>query len=434
MSRLYDSWMKGWNIGSSMAEKRANRWAEKQQRVAFAQQNAAINQANDCGRGVTEYLSVDMEALVNDTTSSVPTAIAGGTDSIRADMITVLIWEARSHGLPVVVLHNNDSALNTSLANYFPDACMVDRSYPVYDPFYGMSNDQIVDAIMYSAPKNSLKDDTIFLLSGISAYIRCRGAVPNTALLAATPVVDLYDRVNGTVNKGALAPQYAQPILDWIIRGQSQSAALASYFNRLRMHGQGVLRLSKNGPAANICNTTQIKGLLSLDMAAVPSPLVQDLILYELYQAVNYGNPLLLVIDSVNVAANEKMKQLVMAPPAGIIPVLSGTDIYSMLGSTEDAFNSVIGGMSRYFLLKQPNAVTATKWADMLGQYERQTMDQSFNDSMSGFGRNYSVNRNQEYRVSPREMMAMSGSTAYCYDAASPEIIYTQCFVPLQTS
>lgn len=420
----------GYNRSINKAEQRIAKMEERRMQNEIMQMGCAVNDANQSGRGIVEYDTVYLEGLVQEPPNSVSTVISGGTDDMRVNNAAVFIWEAQQQGLPVVVLHNHDVHLEHAISSFFSNSCIINPSNPIYDPIYGMNSSQIADAILYSAPNDSLKDDVLYLISGIEDYLKAKNTVMTSSVLGSAPVIDLYDKVMQAVSNGVISQNTAQPILNKLIQGQNSTASFASYLNRFKLYGKGLIRLSsQHNHLANINTTMQSKAIISLNLGAAPNPIVQNLIIFELLQIIASGRRFLLVLDGIHIGMNENLKQLALSGFSGVPFAWLGKDIYGLLGGNDDAFYSVVGTAQRCLFYRQPNAVTATKCADIIGKYEHLSLDRSYGSGNSGFTRNISVGRNQQYRVDPQDLLNQTDLSGYYFNAETSEVIYSDYYM-----
>ena len=104
-----------------------------------------------------------------------------------------------------------------------------------------------------------------------------------------------------------------------------------------------------------------------------------------------------------------------------------------MAGGDEQIFNAVLGASQFAVVLSHSAGSSATKWADILGQYEK--MEESYSTSKGGsysfgllpnpnYNNTVNLNRKREHVVLPEQITRMRETEAYVYRSQHNELAH----------
>ena len=142
-----------------------------------------------------------------------------------------------------------------------------------------------------------------------------------------------------------------------------------------------------------------------------------------------------IIIDSIPIDSNEAYAAYVKAPSDKVCKTISSDDFYSMVGSDEKLFSAVVGNTQTLIVMNHPSGHTATKWAEVFGQYDK--FEESYSTSRGGsrrspfslmstpnYNRTVNVSKNREYIVKPESIARMVNGEAYVLSAALGELAH----------
>lgn len=83
------------------------------------------------------------------------------------------------------------------------------------------------------------------------------------------------------------------------------------------------------------------------------------------------GFPFMLVLDSMRLSENKKIKELISGGTNNISIVISCDDMISSCGGNQDLFNAVVGSAKQIFVFSHASATSSNNWSMVIGEYER---------------------------------------------------------------
>lgn len=398
---------------------------------------------NQRKKGIVEYKPSEIGGFFPPEESSVNTVISGGSDRIRAEAVGAFCQLALYHQMPVIVLHCADQALEQYMFNLLSGTGLlgvVNPLNPCYEPFAGKNPREISQMVVDSAPKDfEIKANLRIYLEGACAFLQAKGVRPNYHLLSTCPHGQLFLKVDQAVMAGKMGVDQGQEIKRRLMAGQNEYFKLENYFYDLDAQIGGILwkkqRAGQKYAPVNILRMLGNQGVLMIDVNAAANQLVINLMLAEIRMALQRGIHFACVLDSLEVSDNEYLKRLLEQSAGQFALAFSNRDVYAACNADDNLFNVVLGKSGKNIIFGHSSNVSATKWSEGIGYYDKEEVSRSFNKSKSyqpvqffptttsGQSTNISIKR--EYILKPEEILRMQEREAYIYTKTNNEFAHT---------
>lgn len=299
-----------------------------------------MNQGID---GVVNYKSCSVENFFESQYGTINTIVSGGADDIRFKVLRAHIAIAINDGFPVIVLHQGNPYIGSRLRNEFGgvvETNIVDIGSACYDPFYDLDGGAISELVMGAAPKSfDIKHNAKYYIEGVVELLKKSKKKPYFNLLATCPHTTLFDKIDDLVGKNQISDSDGQEIKSKLMIGQSESAKIESYFYTLQTQIQPFLyRTKSREKPVNVRKNISNKELLVINIGNIANELYVNVLIEELKRAIAYGSSAAVVLDSISIVGNDKLKELIMGLSGQVRFTVIGDDVVALSGSDEQLF------------------------------------------------------------------------------------------------
>ena len=408
-----------------------------------------VAKANQQSRGVVHYNPSQVGGFVDPDSCYGNTLVSGGDAQIRSEAIEALCISAVNAGQPVIVLHQGnricENKLRTTFSG-FQNFHLINDSNPIFDPFYGLGEDQIVDAIVKTAPKEyCITPDGGAYIASLTGTLTTK--VKNIPLPAMYSLVK-NDTVPQLLQTGQLPPTVAPIIQNLYVRGQKEANSVNRYIYALRSQCNHVLPKSNQG-YQHCCTLDQIvasKGVLVLDVVSDMNNLYLSLLAELFRDLVRRGKKFLLIVDGLAITEENGLKAFLSSQNNAVGKAIVSDDIYSSCGCNKDMFHLLLGRSQKWFVFNHMSDESATQWSKGFGTYEK--IETSFNIGRgrtdgAGYGTSYAgwsasdqhntgetLYHKDEARVRSFEIQSLQPRQGFVYTKADNELAFVTKFVP----
>ena len=385
-----------------------------------------MNQGID---GVVNYKSCSVENFFESQYGTINTIVSGGADDIRFKVLRAHIAIAINDGFPVIVLHQGNPYIGSRLRNEFGgvvETNIVDIGSACYDPFYDLDGGAISELVMGAAPKSfDIKHNAKYYIEGVVELLKKSKKKPYFNLLATCPHTSLFDKIDDLVGKNQISDSDGQEIKSKLMIGQSESAKIESYFYTLQTQIQPFLyRTKSREKPVNVRKNISNKELLVINIGNIANELYVNVLIEELKRAIAYGSSAAVVLDSISIVGNDKLKELIMGLSGQVRFTVIGDDVVALSGSDEQLFTTLVGRAKKIVVLSHNAGTSAVKWSQVFGEHDKQ--EQSYSVSKGGsynspipfmaspnYNKQVNYNWKREYIVKPEKIMNLGYGEAF---------------------
>ncbi len=397
---------------------------------------------NQRRRGITEYKPSEMGGFFPPEELPEDTVISGGRREERAEAVEAFCLLSAYHRIPTVLLHISNQHLEQRMTDAFGNTgllCQVNPLSPCYEPFFRKDKREIGQMILESAPKElEIKSSLRTYLDGALMYLEAKKIRPSYALLASCPHGQLFMKVDELIAQNRLSPGQGQIIKQKLMAGQNEYYKLENYFYDL--DGQiGPILWKKNISGSlspvSILDGISRWGILMLDLNAVSDQLLLNLMLAEIRLAVQRGIRLNLVLDSVELSDNDYLKRMIGQHSGRLSLAFSSQDVYAALNADDNLFHVLLGKSGKNIIFSHGSNVSAAKWAEGIGYYEKEEVSWSSQSSRSSQplqlfpttskGQSTNITMKRDYIVRPEEILRMRQREVYIYSRDRNELAHS---------
>lgn len=399
-----------------------------------------IDRTNLMNRNVVEYRPCNVNAFFDPAKGVYNAIISGGNNQLRTSAMVAQTMCAVQNGFPVIVLHEGNRLLEQQLKNKFSGTGKyreVSDSSPCFEPFYGLTDLEISNQILETAPKEyDVKFNARYYVDGVSAYLKASGKNLSYKLFSTCPHGLIFDKVDDLEMQGKITNSEAQEIKSKLMMGQSENYKLDTFLASLRMETEPFMYVSKRGQKPmNIISAIKSDLILCFDVTSVTNKVLINTIIYQLKLALTRGMQYQIIIDSLPINSNDAYASFIRSPSDKVCQTIASDDFYAMVGSDEKVFSAVVGDTQTLIVMNHPSGQSAKKWAEVFGQYDK--FEESYLKSRGGSRRtpfsvfsspNYSktvnISKNREYIVKPEDITRLGSGEAYVLSSALGELAH----------
>lgn len=396
-----------------------------------------MNQGID---GVVNYKSCSVENFFESQYGTINTIVSGGSDDIRFKVLRAHIAIAINDGFPVIVLHQGNPYIGSRLRNEFGgvvETNIVDIGSACYDPFYDLDGGAISELVMGAALKSfDIKHNAKYYIEGVVELLKKSKKKPYFNLLATCPHTTLFDKIDDLVGKNQISDSDGQEIKSKLMIGQSESVKIESYFYTLQTQIQPFLyRTKSREKPVNVRKNISNKELLVINIGNIANELYVNVLIEELKRAIAYGSSAAVVLDSISIVGNDKLKELIMGLSGQVRFTVIGDDVVALSGSDEQLFTTLVGRAKKIVVLSHNAGTSAVKWSQVFGEHDKQ--EQSYSVSKGGsynspipfmaspnYNKQVNYNWKREYIVKPEKIMNLGYGEAFVYSGDINELAH----------
>jgi hypothetical protein len=400
-----------------------------------------LNKANQIRRGVTEYQPSEIDGFFLPNSPTVNVVISGGDSKIRSQTVNAIADAACANNMPVVVLHESNRELEAMLQMTFANSgrlAMINRSNPLYDPFVGLTDNEISKLVMESAPKDfDIKPNAKYYIDGMIAYIRAVNKKPSLNAFAKCPHSALFNKVDALVASGAISDTKGQDIKSRLMQGQSECYKLENYFQSLEDQFSAILSRKTAQDQKSITRAIDNSDAIIIDITSNVNKLMINVLIAQIRSAVGKGKYVSFVADELSAENSELVAGLIRMHNDHCKLTVCSRDVFAMCGGEDKIFHTILGNSGKIVLYSHLSGASATKWAEAIGYYDktetstsysagksRQSPFQLLAGSNATSTTNYNIKR--EFIVKPEEINRMQPNEAYIFDSATQELAHTR--------
>ena len=395
---------------------------------------------NLMNRSVVEYKPSEVDAFFDPARGVYNALISGGDPRLRNSAIVAQAICSSLNGFPVVVLHEGNYLLEQQLRSTFSSSGKykeISVNAPCFEPFYGLNELEISKQILETAPKEyDIKYNAKDYIDGISAYLKANGRNRSFKLFSTCPHSMIFDKVDDLEIQGKISDHEAQAIKSKLMMGQSENYKLESYFSSFKMEIEPLMYVSKKGyRPLNIIAALKSNSILCFDLASITNKILLNTIIFQLKLALTKGLRYQIVIDSIPIESNDLYSSYIRAPSDKVCKTISADDFYAMVGGDEKVFSAVVGNMQTLIIMNHSSGHSATKWAEIFGQYDK--YEESYSTSRGesrrtpfslmgspNYNRTVNISKNREYIVKPEMISRMGSGEAFVLSAALGQLAH----------
>ena len=247
---------------------------------------------------------------------------------------------------------------------------------------------------------------------------------------------NVFEKVENLRMQGGINDIEEQQIKSKLMKGQSEIDKLDTYMASLKMEMGDLRYIPGNGQQPiNIISALNDAEIICIDIASAMNKLLLNTLVFQLKLALSKGIRYTLIVDSISLNANEAFANYLKAPTDRICTLIAADDFYSMVGGDEKAFNALMGRCQIAVVMSHTSGNSATKWAEIFGQYDKyetsysRAKGSSKRTPFSLFASPYqnntvNINERREYVVKPEKIMRMGYGEAYVLTAARGELAH----------
>lgn len=398
------------------------------------------DRANAANRSVIEYQPCAVDAFFEPNRGVYNAVVSGGENRMRVNALVSQAICAIENNFPVIILHEGNHELESQMRNTFTSSgryLEISNRTPCFEPFYSLNELEIANQILEAAPKEyDIRFSARYYIEGVSEYLKKSGKRLSFKLFSTCPHALLFDKVEDLRMQGKISDAEEQEIKTKLMMGQSENYKLDTYMASLKMEMANLMYVPRNGQhPTNIISALSQKSVLCADLTSATNKLLLNTIVFQLKLALTKGYRYSLLVDSIPLNANESYATFLKTPTDRICTMISSDDFYSMMGGDERAFATLIGNSQITVVMSHTSGNSATKWAEVFGQYDK--YETSYSRSKGSSRRtpfslfasphqssSVSISERREYIVKPEAIMRMGYGEAYVLSAARGELAH----------
>lgn len=329
---------------------------------------------NTLNKGISECGRVNSVGLMQKS-FCLNTIISGTEQFVRNMVLKAQVQSSLSNNLPVVVLHSQNTRLANDVLQVAAgnSVATVNANSANFSPFYGLQDYEAIDIILESIPeKYDVKQNGRYYLEAVSDLMQANRIPASFNNYVTCPHDTILDRVDGLLVAGKISDSVAQTMRSKIMTGQSEYYKIDSFLRGLsRQMGNSIrVKKSANQPVS-IYKTINDSGIITIDIGPSFNSVYLDFLVEQLKLAAQKGMQYLLILDSMNISENKKLKEMITGASSNVRTIVSCDDLMYACGGNQNMFSSVVAMAKQYLIFSHSSAVSAGQWSAVLGEYER---------------------------------------------------------------
>ena len=203
----------------------------------------SIQEGNYERQGITYYQPSYIESFFDEDLPFGNMAFSGGLNIIRARAIGRVVDIAIKQGYHPVILHCANQELEQLLfSNFGNKVSLINRSNPIYDPFWGSTDYEISSLVLSSSSKvYEIGSAGKYYLDGVTEFIRSKGITPYSRMYIRCPHLTLLDKINEAETSGKISSTTARRITSQLMQGEKERSNIENFFNTMLLQADGIL-------------------------------------------------------------------------------------------------------------------------------------------------------------------------------------------------
>lgn len=422
--------------------------------------NRKVSKTNINRRGVTQYKPSQIGGFIEPDINTGKVVCSGDALDLRSEVIVSLCVAATNMGIPVIVLHQGDSALNSMFRSVYqnhPAYIEVSPTGNRFDPLFQLSTSQISKIIVDTAPqKYALTCDGGAYIDVMTGYLYEKGRKITLKRMYDCPHNRLPVLLSSTSSKQTLTPATIQSLQTSLAQGQKEAHRVKAYIKELYDECYPLLpaNISDYVNCVSIFQAVAQKAVLSLDIISDSNTLLLKIIAEQLKLLLRRRIPFFVILDNITIKDENSMRALISTRSGGFGCTIAGDDLLSLCDGDEKLFNSIIGDSKKWFVFHHSSGISAKKWSTAFSEYQKIDSTVNYGRSYgkgSGYGFpigggpfhgginwNHSKNSHQgtsytnkdEAVIRGEEIQRLPNRGGFIYTAETREIAYVPVFLP----
>ncbi len=394
----------------------------------------ALESKNRNSRGVIENKGVPVDTIfINGCSRN--SIISGSERFVRNQMLINALLNSSNRRIPVVLLHESNSEIESMVKSQVCDSVIIDRHNLVFDPFYNRSESDIIKIILSVAKKEyGIKDEARYAVKGMLSFLNAKKRKPTLQALANCPYNDLYAKIDDMIYHSKISDKVGNEIKSYLSSGQGEYIKLKSYFDDLLDECGN--SFSKNS-LSDILKAISEGKIVLVDVGNSGNKHYISSLIYQLEIALRTGHTFSLVLDEISISKDtEVLNSFIISNDSHCNLTVSTSDLYSMLSCDEKLMYTLLGNSIENIIMQHGSAISAEEWSKVIGYYEKTetTTTLSRGKTKGGFSLFPSYNDNKslvysikrEPIVKSEEILRMSNNEMYIYDRSTNQL--SHCF------
>lgn len=390
-------------------------------------------------RGVVERRNSTIDELVSGDTAVRNTVLSGKSTYCRNAFVAKIAQSIHSFGLPVIVLHENDSEIQTSLNREIGSSLVsISENNPIYDPFHNMKHTDITELMFNTASKqyDLKKEDFESYVEVMCDFLLCQRKQITFSNLRYFPHMTFIDDIDSFVKNGHITQAQANVLTTKVSMGQSERNKIISLLNNWFAQSEAIINTQNNGKRCNLLDATMSKAVVCIDIGSNENVLLINDLVSQINMCNKKKIKVAVVIDDLDISDNEMLKRFVTKTSSNTIVVISTNDLNAMCGSDEKLFNKLISNSANIAVFGHTLGESCKQWAESIGTYEKEEETTAYEKGRMQHnvftlfpGSNSSTTqtfaKKREYIVKPEAINRMQHNEVYYYNNSFNQLIHT---------
>ena len=395
-----------------------------------------IAQANQMNQGITEYNPSQIEAFFEDNEPLSNVVLSGGDNTYRSRAIARIADCAQTIGTGAVIIHVANHALEQQIRTYFgSQAAIINGSNPVYDPFLGLSNAEIIKMVVSSTKKGfEIQGQGRYYIEGMCDFIRSKKTQPYGAMLISCPHFQLVDKIDEAEQNGLISATTAKALSSQIMQGSSEKGNIEYFFQAFGSEAQSILASNSNiVQSISIRSAVGNNRVICLDITSPANSELISIVISEIELLLSRGKKVMLLADNISLASSAAYQAMIHRSGVDCLVSLSADDVFALFNGEEKNFYAFTGNSSKVVASKHTSAYSCQKIADVFGSYDKIEVNPTFTQHSGYFGHvhmgggeSLGTGKRRENIVKPEEISRMSTNEVYVQSKAKGELAHFQ--------
>ena len=395
----------------------------------------AIETSNVDAQGIVNYQPSNIEAFFDEKEVFGNIILSGGDEFVRLRALARCVECAYIQGYVPIILHANNYNLENYLVSCFgtTNVTYLNGQFPYYEPFIGLSDNEICQIIMNSTTENyDIKGIGKYYIDGITSFIRSKKVNPYLWMYITCPHMDLNDKINDAVTNGVIGDDEARKIISQIVQGELERGNIENFFIKLRSEAEYIIA-KKNNLSNGTCirKTAMKKGAIVIDIRTSSNVLLLNIIMSEIEMLKNKGERVFLCFDGIQLPNNKLVSDFAKSSGTQSALCLLSQDTYADFLGDDNLFYAVVGKASKIVLSKHMSAYSCQKYSEIVGMYDKQEVSDTYTGNMSLIGKfsygtttSKNISKKREEKVKPEEILQLNDDEVFILDN-NAEIAHT---------
>lgn len=420
--------------------------------------NRQISKTNISRRGVTQYKPSQIGGFVEPDINTGKVVCSGDAPDLRSEVIVSLCVAATNAGIPVIVLHQGDSALNNMFQTVYqnhPSYIEVGPAGKRFDPLFQLSDSQISKIMVDTAPqKYALTCDGEAYIDVLTGFLSGKGRTITLKGLFECPHNRLPALLSSAASKNTLSPAIVQSLQTSLAQGQKESHKVKAYLKELYDECFPLLPSSKSDyvNCISIFQAVAQKAVMCLDIISDGNILLLRILAEQLQLLLRRRVPFFVILYNIAIKDDNSIRKIISTKSAGFGCAIAGDDLLSLCDGNEKLFNSILGDSKKWFVFHHSSGISAKNWSAAFSEYQKidttvnygrgygKGSGYGFGGSLLRGGMNWNRNKNTHQGVSytnkdeavirGEEIQRLPNRGGYVYTADTREIAYVPVFLP----